>query len=82
VVVPPFLKRMELTPEAGEESLAESLSVTERLEVEDAPPFMDIVPVGTMVSTNQLRDTGLASTFEALSMAFTRKVWLPWLRLE
>jgi hypothetical protein len=80
--VPPLLKRIEATPEAGEGSLAESLSVTERLEVEDAPPFMEIVPFGTTVSTNQLREAGVGSTFPSLSMALTRKAWLPWLRLE
>jgi hypothetical protein len=82
VVVPPFLKRIESTPEAGEGSLAASLSVTERLDVEDAPPFMEIVPFGTTVSTNQLRLAGLASILPALSMALTRKVWEPWVRLE
>ena len=51
---------MESTPEAGEGSLVESLSVTERLVVEAAPSLMDIVPLGTTVSTNQLRDAGLA----------------------
>jgi hypothetical protein len=82
MVVLSFLKRMEPTPEAGEGSLAESLSVTERLEVEALPPLMDIVPLGTTVSTNQLRDAGLASVLPVLSMALTRKVWLPWVRLE
>jgi hypothetical protein len=71
---------MEATPEAGEGSLAESLSVTDRLEVEAAPPLMEIVPLGRTVSTNQLRLAGLVSRFPALSMALTRKVWLPWLR--
>jgi hypothetical protein len=82
VVVPPFLKRIESTPEAGAASLAESLSVTVRLAVEAAPVFMDMVPFGTTVSTNQLRLGGVVSTFPALSMALTWKVWLPWLRLE
>jgi hypothetical protein len=74
VVVPPFLKRIEATPEAGEGSLAERLSVTERLAVEAAPPLMEMVPFGTAVSTNQLRDAGVASMLPILSMALTRKV--------
>jgi hypothetical protein len=53
--VPSFLKRMSVTPEAGEGPLAERFSVRERLLVEVAPPLMDIVSFGTTVSTNQLR---------------------------
>jgi hypothetical protein len=82
VVVPAFLKRIQATPDAGEGSLAESLSVTERLAVEALPPLMAMVPLGTTVSTNQLRVAGVVSMFAALSMALTWKVWLPWLRLE
>jgi hypothetical protein len=69
--VPPFLKRMEATPEAGEVSLAESFSVTERLEVEALPLLMAMVPLGTTVSTNQLRLAGVPSMFPDLSMALT-----------
>ena len=43
---------------------------------------MDMVPLGTTVSTNQLREAALASMLPASSMALTRKVWLPWLRFE
>jgi hypothetical protein len=42
--------RITPTPEAGEGSLAESPSVTERLEVEALPPLRVIVPFGTTVS--------------------------------
>ena len=62
---------MEATPEAGEGSLAESLSVTERLEVEALPPLMAMVPLGTMLSTNQLRLAGVPAMFPDLSMALT-----------
>ena len=82
VVVFSFLKRIEATPEAGEGSLADKPSVTERLDVEALPLFMEIVPLGTVVSTNQVRDAGLASTLPALSTVLASKVCLPWLRLE
>jgi hypothetical protein len=71
VVVSPFLKRIEATPEAGEGSLAESPSVTERLEVEALPPFMEMVPLGATVSTNQVRLAGIGSGLPSPSMALT-----------
>jgi hypothetical protein len=42
---------MEATPEDGG-SLAESLSVTERLAVEALPPLIDMVPLGTTPSNS------------------------------
>jgi hypothetical protein len=80
VVVPPYLKRTEAAPEDGAGLLAESLSVTERLAVEALPPLIDMVPLGTTLSTNQLRVAGVASVLPVASLACTLKVWLPWLK--